>query len=457
MFTRTSKHLFAKPPLLAVALAAALLIGCGGSSDDSGDDDGLNSRSSYLIPTSNAGTISGLGSIVVNGVRYETLGASVVDADDGSALVSPLGLGMTVDIESSTSSARTASVIRVHQGLAGGTSAVDSTAKTLTVAGLPVTTDASTYIVGTTGAVASFADLVNAQVEVFGLPQADGTFKATRIALTASAPNVRLLGVVSQWDSLGKRFSLGSGTHVVTVSYTTLNAPTGLSNGAVVSVQTSTTSSANSYTATRVTVRSTSAATYTASTSRYQGTSGLRNEVNELYGMVSGLTQATSGCTLLVQGVPASLSSNTLCAALRDGDYVEVKGVLSNGVLAAYRLEFKTTGGNRDLANTHYADDLDDSDHDNLRYTRQDTSTSYDDSQDDTHSSTVGGTYELYGVLSNCTSTTCTLTTNGVALTADISTTVWEHGIVVTSGRIEAKGYMTSATTFKVLKMEAKR
>jgi hypothetical protein len=94
-----------------------------------------------------------------------------------------------------------------------------------------------------------------------------------------------------------------------------------------------------------------------------------------------------------------------------------------------------------------YSDDADDSDHDGLKYNRLLTSNDI---------SPVSRSYEIYGTLSNCSASTCTLTSNGTAFTADLSTAVWEHG-AVTSGLVEAKGYMTSATTFKATKVEAKR
>jgi hypothetical protein len=43
-----------------------------------------------------------------------------------------------------------------------------------------------------------------------------------------------------------------------------------------------------------------------------------------------------------------------------------------------------------------------------------------------------------------------------VAITVDISTAVWEHGYVVNSGAVEAKGYMTANKIFKVTKIESK-
>lgn len=432
------KTIFRMMPLAAVGVA--LLSACGGGGG-------------AVLPMSStaiSGTVSGLGSVIVNGVRYETIGASVVDADDNSTIQAPLGLGMTVSIDPVTANATTAGTIRIQGGIQGSASAVNNIAKTLNVAGLPVTTDASTFIVTATGQVGSFVDLSNLQsLEVYGLPQSDGTFKATRIEIKASAQAVELVGAVSGLNTANSTFTLGSAGNTVVVTYSGVSAPTGLVNGAVVSVHTVVTASAPQYVATRLYMRSSDVITFTQYAERYRGTSGVSNEANELYGMVSGLTSTGSGCAMQVQSVPTTLSSATLCASIQNGDYVEVKGLLANGALTAYRVEFKTAGSDRAL--NGYQDDENDSDHDDLKYRRQLVSTS---SGSDAYSLNASS-YEIYGTLSNCSGSTCTLTSNGLTMTADLSTARWEHD-QVSSGWVEAKGYMTAANTFKVNKIESK-
>lgn len=424
-----------------VSVCAALLSACGG-----GGGGTVPAASSTV-----AGTISGLGSVVVNGVRYETIGASVVDTDDGTNIGTALGLGMTVAIDPLSDSPTRARHISVHSGIQGPASSVDASGLTLTVAGLPVVADASTFIVTSAGLAGTFGGLANGQnLEVHGLPQSDGTFKATRIEIEASVQNVKLVGTVSNLNLANSTFTLGSTSNLVTVSYAGTTAPAGLANGAVVSVQTASSAIASPYAASRLRLRSSSASTFTDFQNSYRGTSGLANEVNELYGMVSDLTPSGSGCAMKVQGVPATLSSSTLCASIQNGDYVEVKGRLSNGSLTAYRVEFKTAGSDRSLDGHDYHDDDDDNDHDGLKYRRQWHATSSDDGSYNSNS-----TYEIYGTLSSCSTNTCTLTSNGSVLTADLSTARWEHG-QVTSGWVEAKGYMTSANTFKVVKIESK-
>ena len=415
----------------AVSVCALLLGACGGGGGSNAD-----------VPAFVAGTISGLGSVVVNGVRYETIGASVLDADDHGTLNAPLGLGMTIRIESSSANATAAGVIHVQSGIQGSTSAVDVNARTLNVGGLPVSTNSTTFIVTATGLAGSFADLTNNQsVEVYGLPQSDGTFKATRIEIQTTAHAVQLVGVVSNLNTANSTFTLGRASTGVAVTYSGVAAPAGLVNGAVVSVHTATTANVTQYAATSLYVRSTDVTTFSQYDANYGGTSRLRTEANELYGMVSGLTPAGAGCSLLVQGVPTTLGSSSLCAAIQNGDYVEVKGLLVDGALTAYRVEFKTAGGDRSLGGT-YRDDENDSDGDHLKYRRQ------------WSSSTHTAAYEIYGTLS-CTGSSCTLTSNGTVLGADLSAAVWEHG-QVTNGWVEAKGYMASANTFKVTKIESK-
>ena len=439
------KPIFRLIPL--VAGCAAILSACGG-----GGGGGASSGLTTVNPLV-AGTISGLGSVIVNGVRYETIGASVVDADDSHAIRTPLGLGMTVSIDPLPSSATTAETIHVQTGLKGSISALDATAKTLHVAGLPVIADSATFVVTSAGQAGSFSDLAdNLHVEVYGLPQPDGTFKATRIEIEATAQLVQLVGTVSNLNVSNQTFTLGSGSRAVTIAYAGANAPAGLGNGAVVSVQTADTATASQYTATRLYLRSTNVSTFAQYAANYGGTSGVRNEANELYGMVSNLTGTppyTNGCSMHVQGVPTTLRSAALCASLQNGDYVEVKGLLTNGALAAYRVEFKTAGGDRSL--NGYFDDENDSDRDELKYRRQYSATT----SGSNYSNESRSSYEIYGTLSACSGVTCTLTSNGSVLTADVSTAFWEHG-QVSSGLVEAKGYMTTANTFKVTKIEAK-
>ena len=165
--------------LVMVLASAGLITACGGGGGGVETGNGGVATTTNSTATTVSGTISGLGSVIVNGIRYETIGAAVRDMDDNRVISRPLGLGMTVKLEPSTTRAAAAGMIHVLSGIKGGISATNSAAKTLNVAGLPVTTDATTFIVTAAGTVGRFTDLTNGQAEVYGLPQSDGTFKAT--------------------------------------------------------------------------------------------------------------------------------------------------------------------------------------------------------------------------------------------------------------------------------------
>jgi hypothetical protein len=444
-------HLRIKSQILLAAMACAgILSACGGGSSSSSDD-------ASALPINNslpvAGMVSGLGSIVVNGIRYETIGANVIDSDDGHLLNTPLGLGMIVSLQPNSINS-SASTIQIQRGIQGTAANNNANLNTLTVAGLPVTTDASTLIVRANGLTGIFSDIASNSVEVYGLPQADGTFKASRIEIESIASSVQLVGVVSQLDTTNSSFKLGNINNQVTISYAASTVPAGLVNGMVLSVHTNTSVTAAQYAATQIYLRANDASTFAGYATRYAGTSGIHNETNELYGMVSALVLANSTCTLQVQGVAVSVASPSLCVSLQNGDYVEVKGLLSNGTLAAYRIEFRTSGGDRSIGG--YQDDENDNDHDDLKYRRITSSGSSSGSVSPIYSAESNSAYEIYGTLSNCSGSNCTLTSNGVAINIDISTALWEHGYVVTSGAVEVKGYMTSSNVFKVAKIENK-
>ncbi|MDO8596921.1 MAG: hypothetical protein Q7R45_09880, partial [Sulfuricaulis sp.] len=79
-----------------------------------------------------SGPVTGLGSIVLNGVRFETIGAKVHDSDDPYGAASypdQVKLGMTVSVEGSADEAKgtgTAGTIRLDGGIRGQVSAIDT-------------------------------------------------------------------------------------------------------------------------------------------------------------------------------------------------------------------------------------------------------------------------------------------------------------------------------------------
>ena len=437
-------HTRFQPKLLALLMAAAgLLSACGGGG-------GGGSTATPTAATLSSGTISGLGSIIVNGVRYETVGSQVLDADDGStAITTPLRIGMTVSVEQNGTDSLTlrpiAGKILVQSGIKG---VANYTGSTLTVAGMLVTTDTATILLDTTGAVTSLTALNTQSVEVYGLPQADGSFLATLVEAETSLLNVQVVGTVQSMDTAAKTLVLGTTAAPLTVNYSSITPPIGLATGSVIVVKAATSATANTYAASSLQIRSGTASTYASYASNYSGTTGVHNERNEVYGAVSDkvLTYSgatVTGCTLKIQGIQVQASSATLCANIANGTYVEAKGTLGNGVLTATKIEFE--GGQ----NNGYSDDWNDNDSDGLHHRSLSTLSTPTELQ-------AYRSFEMYGSLScSAVNVGCTLTRGAITYTADMSTSRWDEHQPITNGYVEAKGYLTG-NTFKVSKIESK-
>ncbi len=431
--------------LVLLLATVGLLSACGGGGGTSS-----NVTSGPTTAALSSGTISGLGSIIVNGVRYETVGSQVLDADDGiTAITTPLRIGMTVSVEQNGTDATTsrpvAEKILIQSGIKGVAS---YTGSSLTVAGLPVTTDTSTILLNASGAVTDLISLNNQSVEVYGLPQADGSFLATLVEAEANPLNVQVVGTVQSVDSVSKTLTLGSSASPVTVDYANLTPPDGLATGVVVVAKSNTNTTANRYTASSLQIRSATATTYASYVTNYSGTTRVHEERNELYGVVSDkvLTYngaTVTGCTLKIQGIQVQANSPVLCTNISNGTYVEAKGALSNGVLNARKIEFEGNQVNG------YSDDWNDNDSDGLHHRSLSTLSTSAEIQS-------SRSFEIYGTLScSALNVGCTLTRGSVTYTADMSTARWDDQQSVLNGYVEAKGYLTG-NTFKVLKIESK-
>lgn len=185
-------------------LSILLLSACGGGGGgiaDGGDSWSLNPAGavSYSAAATHfQGPISGLGSIVVNGVRFETTGASIYDPDsfdDSTPFGSDLAMGMTValmgDADESQHLGR-ASRVRVVGGVRGTlTPSVDMSVLNHTLAFPTQTvsfTDATLFS-GTVGSTSiNSATQLSALtspvlLNVYGLMQSDNSFLATRVVL----------------------------------------------------------------------------------------------------------------------------------------------------------------------------------------------------------------------------------------------------------------------------------
>lgn len=200
---------------LVLALASIALVNCGGV--DSGGTGG-----SAVI-----GPINGLGSIIVNGIRYDESFASISD-DDGQPLARErLRLGMMVSIEGtptiSTTTERlaTASTVHVASEVVGPVDLIDRSARTMQVLGQLVRITPATVF---DDALVMGLDSVpsGATVEVFArYEKVSSSYAATRVELKANPAAFSIRGTIGAVDAASSKFSIGA----LTIDYSRIPAP----------------------------------------------------------------------------------------------------------------------------------------------------------------------------------------------------------------------------------------
>ena len=201
-------------------------------------------------PTHSSGAISGFGSIIVNGVRFDDSAASIVDDDGVPHVSTDLKLGMVVDVEGVLHGNRTdgfARTIQFGNEIAGPVESVDKTTGRMVVLGQVVQVDADTVF---SGYASGLADVVAGNlVEVFAFyDPATSVYSATRVELKPTLTAFKLRGIVSQLSATS--FAIGGAT----IDYGAI-APAALpqlANGLSVRVSLQTTAVAGHWVATSI-------------------------------------------------------------------------------------------------------------------------------------------------------------------------------------------------------------
>jgi Domain of unknown function (DUF5666) len=334
----TSRFLTSTASLLAASLLASLLIACGGG----GGKDSANNNSTTALPqttaTSYTGPITGFGSVVVNGMRFATVGSSIADDEGASLNSSNLRLGSIVRVDglSDNVASGTANTIVVTPALLGMVDSVDASNTFLTVMGRKVSVNANTnYYSAATGLYATLAAVAaGSYVEVHGLTQADGSFLATLIELRTAQAAYRMRGQIASLDAVNKTFVMGA----LTVNYSAAAVTGLLANNAWVKVQSSIAPAVGVLTATTVRTQTAQAG---------GGASGLTagvasSSVMKLKGVATGAPIASS---ITLAGVTVNLASalyqGGTAASIAAGSALEVKGTWNGTALQAVLVEFE--------------------------------------------------------------------------------------------------------------------
>jgi hypothetical protein len=377
--------------LLTLLAGALTLAGCGGGGSDVAAVGGGGTGSFSVGP------ISGMGSIIVNGVRFDDSLASIVDDDGAPRGRNELKLGMMVRVKGKAKSRRAdntdeADKISFGSELLGPIGTIPSsqtTPATLLVLGQNVQITASTIFED--GLAGLSALKLNDIIEVHGfVDPATNSLVATRIESKPLATVFKLQGKISSLSTANTTFKIGT----LTISYAPpvdIPASLILANDLLVRVRLATTPATGTRTALRVRAVVAEVAED-------------RDEA-EVEGTI---TDFTSSAKYSVNGQPVDASGVTVPAGLKVGSRVEVEGRLIKGVLMAKKVQLKDANEKREV--------------------------------------------ELHGMVSKLTSTTFTVTSSGgivanVSFTSSVAFVNGTAANLVNGAKVEVKGTASDSST----------
>lgn len=308
------------------ALFSALLLAltaCGGGVETGG-------TGAYV-----QGPVTGFGSVIVSGIRFEDNTAAVLDADDVPFDRSNLRLGMVVEVEGdppiddgSGGRNATATRVRLASGLLGPVQVVGLTETRIRVLGQIVRLTPATILDGLPNGVASLQ--VNDVVEVHGFLSPDGLLSdivATRVERRAAVPAAfRMRGIARNIDTVARTLRVGSESFDLSA----IGLPPNLVDGSsVVRLLVSTVRQASGLWPVQAAV---------VETQRLAD-----RDVAEVEGVITAFTDTSR---FAVSGVAVQTGNGTGfpdgTAGLGVGARVEVEGRIVGGVLIATRVELRS-------------------------------------------------------------------------------------------------------------------
>jgi hypothetical protein len=321
-----------------VALAITIVVvACGGGGAGTTTPSGL-APSSVATPVMATGTITGFGSIFVNGVHFQT-SAATIRKNGQMVAQSELAVGEIARVKGSMDDhgGGNCESVDVDNNVIGAIAAIDAANSTLTVLGQTVKVNAGTSFSMNIqpGDITGLA--VGDFVEVSGMTDANSAIAATRITRKASPGTLQVIGAASSVDTAAHTFKINA--LIVNYSTATLEGFTGgqPKNGDAVEVRgTAFNGTTTTLTATRVELQSTDH--NAAGDDRDLEREGLITRfVSPTDFDVAGKPVTTSSTTTFRNGTAADLALNTK---------VEVEGKLNSaGVLVADKVEFHHNGG----------------------------------------------------------------------------------------------------------------
>ena len=193
------------------SLIALLVAACGGSSSGDGGSlisgiDAGGAPSRFLV----VGPIGGFGSIIVNGVEYDTSQAEII-VDGAPGTEADLAVGQIVTVSGSVSgTSRSAERVEFDDNVQGPIESIDLVNGTMVVLGQTVIVNDATSFDDDISPDSLEGLSVGDVVEVSGNPDADGNIVATRIELEDPGEDFEVTGIVSNHDAAARTFMINA-------------------------------------------------------------------------------------------------------------------------------------------------------------------------------------------------------------------------------------------------------
>ena len=320
--------------LAAHGLAAAtVVVACGGGSSSSGVTAGIDGTG-VRTPIVSAGTVTGFGSVIVNGVRFDTSSTSfTIDGQLGTQ--SDLAVGDVVlvrgELDDNDSTQGTADSITFDDIAEGPISAINSLTGTLTVLGQTIRVTPATSFDNSIQPQSLAGLAVDDIIEVSGFVASDGSVTATRIEPKPNALEFELTGLVANHDDVARTFTIN--TQLVDYSSAMVeDFDNGMIDiGDLVEVKASTTLGVNGeLSATRVEFKGDDVGGDDGDLAELEGFITRFNDITDFD--VAGFPVTSDGSPIIEGGVAADLGLDIK---------VEVEGSLTGGVLIATNIDIR--------------------------------------------------------------------------------------------------------------------
>lgn len=321
-------------------LVACSLGGCGGGDTQTAQAPGVGSggTGSYA-----AGPVTGLGSIIVNGVRFDVDAATLINEDAASSQQADLQIGVVVEVSGGAvirqpdgSDAAVATSVRYASELIGPIGAIVTAGgrpTSITVLGQPVSVTAQTVLPA--------VPLVQGEdAVVHGLHDASGVLKATRIDRVVSPAFYKLSGRVGSVNPAARTLTIGSVPQ--TVGYAGVMLPDGASGSAAPTV--------GSRASVRLQTTPLGPDRWTASRLGVRQRAWQEGSAVRLEGLLSDYRQSGVTASGRVDDTRVDFSAVLgQIPVLTDGLRVKVKGRLVDGVLIVASAELEDDSQQREV------------------------------------------------------------------------------------------------------------